>query len=128
MTRDTVLAQIAAAKAAIAAHDCDRASAALQLAWDDLGALSSRGESPSAALKLHKKIAQQYTSYRRRCVGEGLIAPTYRAAHNPDLLAPHFSGFGDDGSLALPSPPTWMVLGVIGVAASAVVIGMRQAR
>lgn len=113
MTRDTILAQLYQAKAALNARNCDRAFAALQLAWDDLGAfqeqLAAAGRKPTEAIKLHKKLAQAYAALRRRCGGNALmppsgrspsshpdlIAPTFAPAQrHPDLIAPSFSGLG----------------------------------
>lgn len=132
MTRDTVLAQLAQAKAALAAGDCDRALGAIEVAWDDLGAfsqqLAARHQSPSAALKLHKKIAQVYTAIRQRCTGNALIAPvgaraargdllapTYRPAGlNPDLVAPTFHGMLTEGEAGA---KPWLGVAVAGLAA-----------
>lgn len=111
MTRASIVAQLAVAKSALAMGQCDRALAAVQLAWMDLGSyaqwLAAQGKSPSGAVKMHKKIVKAYAVIRRRCAGESLVVPSYRGrampaglvqptyqAHplNPDLIAPSFSG------------------------------------
>jgi hypothetical protein len=103
MTRDTILAQLAQAKAAVGVGDCDRALGAIEIAWDDLRAFSqalvAEGKSQSPALKMHKRVTAAYTVVRRRCTGNELIAPSFRPSAAQDLLAPTFHGgmLVDDG-------------------------------
>jgi hypothetical protein len=104
VTRATILAQLAQAKAAVGVGDCDRALGAIEIAWDDLRAysqaLAAAGKSTSAALKMHKQVTAAYMVVRRHCTGNELIAPSFgpRAA-SPDLIAPSFHGgmLVDDG-------------------------------
>jgi hypothetical protein len=81
MTRDTLLAQLAQAKAAVGVGDCDRALGAIEIAWDDLRAysqaLAAEGKSQSPALKMHKRVTDAYMVVRRRCTGNELIAPSF---------------------------------------------------
>lgn len=112
MTSAILKAQIAHAKARSAAGDCAAAEQILDAAWGDLAAfsqgLAARGMSPAAALSMHRMLAKAHAAVRKKCPGEllppsyrgrgapaGLIAPTFAPVHNPDLLAPSFSGAGD---------------------------------
>ncbi len=111
MTSGILKAQIAHAKARSAAGDCAAAEQILQAAWGDLAAYSQalavRGMSPAGALSMHRLLAKAHTAIRRKCpellqpsyrgrgAPAGLIAPTYAPVHNPDLLAPSFSGPSD---------------------------------
>lgn len=128
MTSAILKAQIAHAKARSAAGDCDGAEQILNEAWVDLGnysrALAARGRSPASALSMHRLLTKAHAQIRKRCLEliqptyrsrgapAGLIAPTFAPVHNPDLLAPSFSGAGDL------EPVMWgaAVLGVFAVA------------
>jgi hypothetical protein len=107
MTAAIVRAQIQYAKTLAVSGDCDSAEAMLRQAWTSLTSfsqvLAARGQSPSAALRLHKLLAQAQKAVRTRCVGEGLVQPTYmpsRGGH-PDLLQPSFSGPKTDRALKI---------------------------
>jgi hypothetical protein len=109
VTSAILKAQIAHAKARAAIGDCAAADQIINAAWADLTGyaqlLASRGLSPAPALTMHKLLAKAQAAVRKRCPGDliapsyrsrgaaaGLIAPTFAPAHNPDLLAPSFSG------------------------------------
>jgi len=97
MTAAVVRSQIAYAKTLAVSGDCDNAEAMLRQAWMSLTsfsqALAARGQSPSTALRLHKLLAQAQKALRTRCVGSGLVQPTYQQpGGHPDLLRPSFSG------------------------------------
>lgn len=121
MTAAVVRSQIAYAKTLAVAGDCDAAEQMLQQAWSSLTnfaqALAARGQSPSAALRLHKLLAQAQKAVRNRCVGSGLVQPSYRTgpAANPDLIAPSFSGPATDRALK--------VLHAIGIGAAVLGLG-----